>query len=43
VWIGWSTLKVILGNMVLPEFLDRFPARAAFAAGNARSHPHRPP
>jgi short-subunit dehydrogenase len=26
-WIGLSTLKVILGNMVLPEFLDRYLAR----------------
>jgi short-subunit dehydrogenase len=32
VWIGWSTLKLILGNMVLPEFLDRYLARAAFEA-----------
>ena len=29
-WIGLSTLKVILGNMVLPEFLDRYLAKAAF-------------
>jgi hypothetical protein len=29
-WIGWSTLKVILGNMVLPAFLDRYLAKAAF-------------
>lgn len=29
-WIGWSTIKVILGNMVLPQFLDRFLAHAAF-------------
>jgi NAD(P)-dependent dehydrogenase (short-subunit alcohol dehydrogenase family) len=36
VWIGWSTLKVILGNMVLPEFLDRFLARAAFEAQETR-------
>jgi hypothetical protein len=36
VWIGWSTLKVILGNMVLPEFLDRYLARAAFEAQETR-------
>lgn len=30
VWIGLSTLKVILGNMVLPTFLDRYLAHAAF-------------
>jgi short-subunit dehydrogenase len=31
-WIGWSTIKVILGNMVLPAFLDRYLAHAAFEA-----------
>jgi len=30
VWIGLSTLKVILGNMLLPAFLDRYLARIAF-------------
>ena len=29
-WIGWSTFKVILGNMVLPGFLDRYLAKVAF-------------
>src|SRR5215212_2986914 len=29
-WVGSSTLKVILGNMVLPAFLDRYLAKAAF-------------
>jgi NAD(P)-dependent dehydrogenase (short-subunit alcohol dehydrogenase family) len=29
-WIGSSTLKVILGNMLLPAFLDRYLARVAF-------------
>lgn len=29
-WIGFSTAKVILGNMLLPRFLDRYLARAAF-------------
>ncbi len=32
VWIGWSTLKVILGNMILPAFLDRYLARNAYDA-----------
>lgn len=31
-WIGLSTLKVILGNMVLPGWLDRYLAKRAFAA-----------
>lgn len=29
-WIGLSTLEVILGNMVLPAFLDRYLAKFAF-------------
>ncbi|MGA7807579.1 SDR family oxidoreductase [Bradyrhizobium sp.] len=29
-WIGLSTLKVILGNMVLPAFLDHLLARVAY-------------
>jgi NADP-dependent 3-hydroxy acid dehydrogenase YdfG len=29
-WIGLSTLKVILGNMVLPAFLDSYLAKVAF-------------
>ena len=32
VWVGSSTLKVILGNMVLPALLDRYLARKAYAA-----------
>jgi NADP-dependent 3-hydroxy acid dehydrogenase YdfG len=31
-WIGLSTLKVILGNVVLPSFLDRYLAKVAFEA-----------
>ena len=31
-WIGMSTLKAILGNMVLPDFLDRYLARNTYAA-----------
>ncbi|HUI95789.1 MAG TPA: SDR family oxidoreductase [Xanthobacteraceae bacterium] len=30
VWIGWSTIEVILGNLLLPAFLDRYVARHAF-------------
>jgi NAD(P)-dependent dehydrogenase (short-subunit alcohol dehydrogenase family) len=32
VWIGMTTLKAILGNMVLPEFLDRYLARNTYEA-----------
>jgi NAD(P)-dependent dehydrogenase (short-subunit alcohol dehydrogenase family) len=32
VWIGLSTLQVILGNMLLPAFLDRYLARFAVGA-----------
>ena len=35
-WIGWSTIKVILGNMLLPAFLDRYLAHAAFEAQETR-------
>jgi NAD(P)-dependent dehydrogenase (short-subunit alcohol dehydrogenase family) len=30
-WIGLSTLKVILGNMLLPAWLDHYLARVAFS------------
>lgn len=30
VWIGWSTIKVIIGNMVLPRWLDFYVARKAY-------------
>jgi NADP-dependent 3-hydroxy acid dehydrogenase YdfG len=30
VWIGWSTIQVILGNLLFPAFLDRYMARHAF-------------
>jgi short-subunit dehydrogenase len=32
VWVGASSLKVILGNMVAPGFLDRYLARNAYEA-----------
>lgn len=35
-WIGFSTIKVILGNMVLPAFLDRYLAKVAFEAQETR-------
>ena len=31
-WLGTSTLKAILGNMVLPGFLDRYLAKNAYEA-----------
>jgi NADP-dependent 3-hydroxy acid dehydrogenase YdfG len=40
-WIGWSTLKVILGNIVLPGWLDRYLARVA-VAGQERKAVVRP-
>jgi short-subunit dehydrogenase len=36
VWIGLSTLKVILGNMILPKVLDRYLAHAAFNGQETR-------
>ncbi|HZR62802.1 MAG TPA: SDR family oxidoreductase [Xanthobacteraceae bacterium] len=32
VWVGMSTLKAILGTMVLPDFLDRYLARNTYEA-----------
>jgi short-subunit dehydrogenase len=31
-WLGFSTMKVILGNIVAPEFLDRFLGRMGYKA-----------
>jgi NAD(P)-dependent dehydrogenase (short-subunit alcohol dehydrogenase family) len=31
-WVGWSTLKVILANALIPEFLDRYLAHNVVAA-----------
>src|SRR3569833_277902 len=36
-WIGLSTLKVILGNIVLPSFLDRYLAKVAFEAQETKA------
>jgi short-subunit dehydrogenase len=37
-WIGFSTLKVILGNMILPGFLDRYLAQTCIS-GQQTDHP----
>jgi NAD(P)-dependent dehydrogenase (short-subunit alcohol dehydrogenase family) len=37
VWIGLSTLKVILGNTVLPAWLDHYLAKVAFAGQETRA------
>jgi short-subunit dehydrogenase len=29
-WVGWTTIKVILANMLVPGLLDRYLAKAAF-------------
>ena len=36
-WIGWSTIKAILGNMLMPEFLDRYLAHYVVAAQQTRA------
>jgi hypothetical protein len=36
-WIGWSTIKAILGNMLMPEFLDRYLAHHVVAAQQTRA------
>lgn len=40
-WIGWSTYRVIIGNMLLPGFLDRYLARTA-VDGQQTALPVRP-
>jgi short-subunit dehydrogenase len=40
-WIGWSTIQVILSNMVLPAFLDHYLAKAAFG-GQETNRPVEP-
>jgi hypothetical protein len=35
-WIGFSTLKVIVGNMLLPAWLDHYPAKVAFSGQETR-------
>jgi NAD(P)-dependent dehydrogenase (short-subunit alcohol dehydrogenase family) len=36
-WLGSSTLKAILGGMVLPSFLDRYLAKNAYGAQETKS------
>ena len=36
-WIGWSTLKAILGNMLIPGLLDRYLAHNTVAAQQSRA------
>ena len=35
-WVGWSTLKVIIGNMVFPRWLDRYLARTTYEGQETR-------
>jgi NAD(P)-dependent dehydrogenase (short-subunit alcohol dehydrogenase family) len=35
-WIGWTTIKVILANMLVPGLLDRYLAKAAFEPQQTR-------
>jgi NAD(P)-dependent dehydrogenase (short-subunit alcohol dehydrogenase family) len=35
-WLGMTTIEVILGNMVLPAFLDRYLARHAYESQETR-------
>jgi hypothetical protein len=35
-WIGWSALKVILGNMLLPDLVDWYLARSAIEGQQTR-------
>lgn len=30
-WVGWPTFLTIIGNMIAPDYLDRYLARTAFA------------
>jgi len=39
VWIGWSTVKAILGQRVAPGLLDRYAARHAWEAQTTRELP----
>lgn len=36
-WVGWSTVKVILSNMLVPGLVDRYLAWSAFDAQETRS------
>jgi NAD(P)-dependent dehydrogenase (short-subunit alcohol dehydrogenase family) len=36
VWIGWNTVTAILGNMLVPQFIDRYLARIAIPGQQTR-------
>lgn len=38
-WIGWSTIKAILGTRIIPGWLDRYLARHAWGAQTTRELP----
>ncbi|HVV48813.1 MAG TPA: SDR family oxidoreductase, partial [Polyangia bacterium] len=39
VWIGWSTMKAIIGQRIIPRFLDGYLARHAWGAQETRRLP----
>jgi short-subunit dehydrogenase len=39
VWIEWSTVKAIIGQRLIPRFLDRYLARKAWASQETRQLP----
>jgi short-subunit dehydrogenase len=39
VWIEWSTVKAIIGQRLIPHFLDRYLARKAWASQETRRLP----
>jgi short-subunit dehydrogenase len=43
-WVGWSTVKIILGNIILPAWLDRYLAEVAYSGQEtqALASPARP-
>jgi short-subunit dehydrogenase len=39
IWIGWSTIKAIVGQRLVPRFLDRYLARKAWESQETRRLP----
>ncbi len=39
IWIGWSTIKAIVGQRLIPRFLDRYLARKAWESQETRRLP----
>jgi hypothetical protein len=39
VWIEWSTVKAIIGQRLMPRFLDRYLARKAWSSQQTRQLP----